>query len=120
MPQPEALTRRPDPGIQIKLRLREPLHRRLMREAERHRFTLNNEIRLRLEDSFTREATRVLDDVAQDMALNWSRYGNRLLMLSLEDQLAAALARTTDPEVVALSRTWLLHRERDRRLGGVS
>jgi hypothetical protein len=104
------------------LRIRESLRRRLEREAQRHHFTLNNEIRIRLEDSLNRDAVRVLDDVANDMQLNWSRYSNRYMLLSLEDELAAALAKTKDPEVAKLARVWLRHREQDRRLttGSVS
>jgi hypothetical protein len=99
------------------LRIRESLRRRLEREAQRHHFTLNNEIRIRLEDSLNRDAVRVLDDVANDMQINWARYSNRYMLLSLEDQLATALSRTKDPEVANLAKVWLIHREQDRRLG---
>jgi hypothetical protein len=104
------------------LRIRESLRSRLLREAERHHFTLNNEIRIRLEDSLNRDAVRVFDNIADDMQINWARFSNRLLLLSLEDQLADALAKTTDPEVASLAKLWLQHREQERRLtkGGVS
>jgi hypothetical protein len=104
------------------LRMRKSLHRRLEREAQRHRFTLNNEIRIRLEDSLTRDDRRVLEDIANDMQINWARFSGRFLLLSLEDDLAAALAKTKDPEVAKLARVWLHTRAVDRRLteGGVS
>jgi len=104
------------------LRLHKKLHGRLEREAQRHHFTLNNEIRIRLEDSLNRDASRVLEDIASDMQINWLRFSNRFLMLSLEDDLAAALAKTTDPEVAKLARVWLHTRATYRRLteGGVS
>jgi hypothetical protein len=106
----------------ISLRLREPLRAKLEREAKRHRFSINNEIRIRLEDSFTRDDIRKLGDIADDMEVNWMRYSNRYMLLSLEDDLAAALAKSTDPEVSKLARLWLHHREHERRLteGGAS
>jgi len=110
------MSRQPHAIVSINLRIRETLRGKLEREAERHRFSLNNEIRLRLEDSFTREASRVLDDIANDMQINWARYSNRYLLLSLEDQLATALAKTKDPEIANLARTWLRQRDIDRRL----
>jgi 7-keto-8-aminopelargonate synthetase-like enzyme len=116
------MSRQPHEIANINLRIRETLRAKLEREAKRHRFSLNNEIRLRLEDSFTRAATRTLDDIADGIEMSWSRYGNRLLCLRLEEQLASALAQTKDPEVANLARSWLIQRERDRRLteGGVS
>jgi hypothetical protein len=66
---------------------------------------------------------RVLDDIANDMQVNWARYSNRYMLLSLEDDLAAALAKSTDPEVSKFARLWQHHRAIDRRLsaeGGVS
>jgi hypothetical protein len=112
------MPRQPHEFVQIKLRLREPLRRHLEREAKKHHFTLNNEIRLRLEDSVEKyEVPRALADLIQDLQLNWARYSNRFIMLTLEDQLATALSRTKDPEVANLARVWLMHREQDRRLG---
>jgi hypothetical protein len=111
------MPRQPHEFVQIKLRLAEPLRRELEREAKKHRFTLNNEIRLRLEDSFNKyEVPRALTDLIHDLKLNWDRYSNRFVMLTLEDQLADALSRTKDPEVANLARVWLLHRNIDRRL----
>ena len=114
---------RPTPeGVSFTLRMRKSLHRRLEREAQRHRFTLNNEIRIRLEDSLNRDASRILEDIANDLQINWARFSSRFLLLSLEDDLAAALAKTTDPEVAKLARVWLHTRATYRRLteGGVS
>jgi hypothetical protein len=111
------MPRQPHEPVQIKLRLAEPLRRKLEREAQRHHFTLNNEIRIRLEDSLEdKQPTRKLDDIAQDMDRGWARFSNRFIMLTLEDQLATALSRTKDPEVSSLARVWLMHREQDRRL----
>jgi hypothetical protein len=101
----------------INLRLREPLRRALEREAHKHRFSLNNEIRLRLEDSLEKkDAPRTLDTIRLDMELVWARYSNRFLLLDLEEQLATALAQTKDPEVAKLAHVWLLHRARERQL----
>jgi hypothetical protein len=110
------MPRDPHDIANINLRIREILRAKLEREAQRHRFSLNNEIRIRLEDSLERDATRVLDDIANDMQINWLRYSNRYMLLSLEDDLAAKLAQTKDPEVASLAKLWLQHRAQERRL----
>ena len=104
----------------INLRIRENLRRKLEREAKAHQFSLNNEIRLRLEDSFEQQARRDLDSISNDMMANWFRYGERFLALSLEDDLARALEKTTDPDVAKAAKVWLLTRRAARSSGGAS
>jgi hypothetical protein len=110
------MSRQPHEIANINLRIRETLRARLEREAKRHQFSLNNEIRIRLEDSFNRDATRVLDDIANDMQINWLRYSNRFLLLDLGEQLSNAVAAGDMPKAESLARLWLRHREQERRL----
>jgi hypothetical protein len=93
--------------VQINLRIKEAFRRQLEREAEAHRVSLNKEMQMRLEDSFTQSATRQLDSISADMAVAWARFSDRFLLLSLENDLAEALAQSTDPKVMALARAWL-------------
>jgi Arc-like DNA binding domain len=110
------MPRRPHDLANINLRIRESLRAKIEREARKRHFSLNNEIRIRLEDSLNRDAMRTLDDIAQDMQIVWARFSNRATLLSLQDQLGDALAKTADPEVSKLARLWLQHRELERRL----
>jgi|Tabmets5t2r1_1033131.scaffolds.fasta_scaffold98295_2 hypothetical protein len=52
--------RKPTAIVQLKVRMREDLRRRLEREAERREDSLNNEIVRRLESSFKRDADQDL------------------------------------------------------------
>jgi hypothetical protein len=101
------MARKPLDIANINLRIRESLRAKLEREAKKNRTSLNNEIRLRLEDSLEGGAARDLDDIATNMKAVWARYGERFLRLSLEDELAEALAQSTDPKVATLARAWL-------------
>jgi hypothetical protein len=105
------MPRKPVDPVQVNLRIKEGLRRQLEREALKHRVSLNKEMQMRLEDSFTREGVRGLDDIAADMAATWSRYSERLLLLGLEDDLARKLAQTKDPEIANLAKAWLFTRK---------
>jgi hypothetical protein len=107
---------RPRVGRRINLPIREDLYRKLEQAAAGHRFTLTNEIRIRLEDSFERDAKRELDDIALDMKTNWVRYGARFLRMDLADQLAAAVMQGGDPEKLrGLARLIIQHRAVEQR-----
>jgi hypothetical protein len=93
--------------IQPKLRVRTELYRRLEREAHKHRISVNAEMTHRLEDSFTRDAQRGFADLHQMMEIDWLRFSDRFLGMSLEEDLAKALATSTDPKVAALAAGWL-------------
>ena len=58
------MPRKPVDIAHVNLRIRESLRRKLEREAERHQTSMNNEIRVRLENSFRIEADRDVDAVA--------------------------------------------------------
>jgi hypothetical protein len=93
------VVRNPNVTVQVNLRIKESLRRKLEREADKHQTSLNNEMRLRLEDSFGATAERDLDETAGEMKRAWERYGERFLRLRLEDDLIAAMEKSVDPEV---------------------
>jgi hypothetical protein len=109
----------------IHIRIRDELRRKLEREAFKHHFSLNNEIRIRLEDSFTRgDALRTVDDAAMDMQVCWARFSARFLRLELEERLAEEIARGEDlTKIKTLAKLWLERRATEQRQpsgGGVS
>jgi hypothetical protein len=105
----------------IHLRFDEGLRQRLQREADRHHFTLTNEIRVRLLDSFDRDVARGLDDLRRDMDICWHRFSARFLRMELSDQLADAVAGGNSEKAKTLARLIIEHRGVEQRLtGGVS
>jgi len=102
------MPRRPDDPVSLVLRIRERLRARIEHHAKAHQTSINNEIRVRLENSFHAEATRSLDEIAVDMTRGWERYGERFLRLQLEDDLIAAMAKSADPEVAKAAQVLLL------------
>jgi hypothetical protein len=118
------MPRRPHDLANINLRIRESLRAKIEREAKRHHFSLNNEIRIRLEDSLARDTARGLDDIAYDLKVNYARLQHRYQVLELGDALAAAvLAPAKWEDVAQMAREWQHLRGLERRLpaqGGVS
>ena len=109
--------RQPHDIVQAGVRLPESLRRKLEREAKRHHVSLNREIRMRLEDSLEKmDAPRALDAIQEDMRIVWERYGNRLMMLRLEEGFVKALTQSTDMAIVAFANSWLIHHEHERQL----
>jgi hypothetical protein len=105
------------------LRLDETTRARLQQEADRHHLTLVAEIRTRVLDSFDRDVKRGLDDIRQDMEINWARFAARFLRIDLADQLADAVVRGDDPQSIkTLARLIIEHRSHERRVtpGGAS
>ena len=100
------------------LHMSEHLHKRLVAAAARRNVTISYEIMSRLERSFSQESLLSLEQLCTDMEINWARYGERFLFLELQDDLAAALAKTKDPEVATLAQAWLQVRRNSAR-GGV-
>jgi hypothetical protein len=78
-------------GVQVNLRIRESLRRRLAAAAHRNGTSLNNEMRVRLERSLEVESLRSVNDVAQDLEICWLRYGDRFVARELEEDILAAL-----------------------------
>jgi hypothetical protein len=94
-----AVVRNPNITVQVNLRIKESLRRDLEREADKHQTSLNNEMRLRLEDSLKRAAQFDLVETVGEMNRAWERFGERFLRLRLENDLIEAMAKSTDPEV---------------------
>jgi hypothetical protein len=102
------VARKPHTTVQVNLRLKESLRRELEREADKHQTSLNNEMRLRLEDSLEQAAKHDLFEIAGDIKRGWERFGERFLRLRLEDDLVAAMAKSTDPEVAKAAEVLIL------------
>jgi hypothetical protein len=83
------MSRKPTATIQLKLRIRESLRRKLADQAERHRFSLNNEIRYRLEQSL--EAQDRLE-----FAALLGHLSNHIDRMDARDSLAGALLDRMD------------------------
>jgi hypothetical protein len=107
----------PDNVLQVSLRIRKDLHRKLKREAAKHRVSLNNEIVLRLNDSFEDlGARRTLSDITAQMSMVWSQLAAYLAASQRENELASAVVENKDPkEIVKLLQDWLGQRYLERR-----
>ena len=111
------MPRHPDNILQVSLRIRKELHRKLKIEAAKHRVSLNNEIALRLNDSFEDlDSRRSLSDITKQMALVWSQLAAYLAASQRENELARAVVENKDPkEIIKLLQDWLWHRDLERR-----
>jgi hypothetical protein len=83
--------RKPTAIVQLKVRLREDLRRRLEREAERREDSLNNEIVRRLESSFKRDADQGLASEVRALraenATLWNELRRRFRLESLQNRV---------------------------------
>ena len=68
------MPRKPTEMVQVNLRIRENLRRRLEREAKKRGVSLNYEMTSRIEQGFDREAHRKIDKVASDLEDVWDRF----------------------------------------------
>jgi hypothetical protein len=100
----------------IHLRFDDATRDRLQQEADRHHLTLVAEIRARVLDSFDRDIRRGYEDILQSMDVCWARFQARYLRMELGDQLADAITRGDDPQVLkTLARLIIEHRTIERR-----
>jgi hypothetical protein len=113
------MPRHPDNVLQVSLRIRKNLHRKLKIEAAKHRVSLNNEIVLRLNDSFEDlGARRSLDSIAIQMGLLWSQVETYVAASELEIEVTRAVLENKDSkEIVKLLLKWLGQRQVTRRAG---
>lgn len=81
--------------IQPKLRVRDDLYRRIERTAKKRGVSVNYEMTSRLERSFDHDAARTLEMVGADIKLSWAKFGERFLLLELEDQVRERLTKLT-------------------------
>ncbi len=95
------MPRKPMQVVQINLRIREELRRRLEREAKRRGVSLNFEMTSRLQETFDLETQRTFDKIGEDMKINWARYGEMFHELAKQGDLiraAEALVKQVDAE----------------------
>jgi hypothetical protein len=86
-----ARDRKPESTVITNLRIKESLRQALEHEAEQHQISLNKEIINRLEDSLEADARLKFIDLAQELERGWLRFGNRFLMLELEEGIKQAI-----------------------------
>jgi hypothetical protein len=110
------MAKKSDTIVQVKLRIREHLRRRLEVAAKKRGVAVNYEMMSRLERSFELESIGALADVAHDMRLNWLRFSERFLGLSLTTDTVAALANNPDQKVAKLAQAWIQLQEDTAKL----
>lgn len=109
------MSRQPQDIANVNLRIRESLRARLEHAAKQHRFSLNNEIRLRLEDSLEADTRRGIEDIRRDMEICWARFSARFLRMELGDELADAVLRRDSEKALLLARLIIEHRTTEQR-----
>ena len=74
----------------VNLRIRDSLRDRLVREAEGHHFSLNNEIRVRLERSLEGDEHRSIEEIAAHMRNSFERFDQAFHELNKQGDLLRA------------------------------
>ena len=100
------MVRKPDETVQVNLRIKEGLRRKLEREATKHQVSLNQEMTARLEGSLEKETKRSLEDIASDLETSWHRF--REILLTSNDATRSEilkLAKWNDPKILRSKRT---------------
>jgi predicted N-acetyltransferase YhbS len=92
-------------GTQVKFRIDEDQMRHVQRLAADHRTTVVATVRWLIDRGLESVNLRTLGDVAVDIELAWTRFGGRLMGLSLEQDLLQALEerRYDDARVYAIA-----------------
>jgi hypothetical protein len=72
----KAVPRKPTDIVQLKLRIRETLRRRIEAAAKKRQVSANYEMTSRLQQSFDQEAQRTIDAIAADIKTHWLRFGD--------------------------------------------
>ena len=111
------MVRSPNVTVQVNLRIKESLRRQLEREADKHQTSLNNEMRLRLEDSFKAQDLRDHGEHNRDTEVLLARYARHLTLHELQQDLMRAMEKTTDPEVAKLWTAWRAVESAAKRMG---
>jgi hypothetical protein len=106
---------KPDLAEQMKLRLDEEQMGHIRRLAADRHTTLNAAARWFLDRGVQAEKLRSINDVCDDIAANWDRFGERLLALSVEQDLLRALEDRKFAEARALAVQLLRHRADEAR-----
>jgi len=110
------MPRHPDNVLQVNLRIRKDLHQKLKHAADEHRVSVNNEIALRLHDSFEdRDSHRSLATITMHMGLVWQQIEGSIAASQHEHAVARAVQDEKDPKVIIeLLKDWLWQREMAR------
>jgi hypothetical protein len=69
--------RKPNATVQVNLRIKEKLRRKLEAAAKEHEVSFNQEITARLEDSLEGKAKQSLENIAVDIELAWRRFDDK-------------------------------------------
>jgi hypothetical protein len=84
------MPRKPSETVQVNLRIKEGLRRRLERESKKRGVSLNYEMTSRIEQSFEQANLRTIDIVAADVAANWLRFAEAFHELNKQGDLMRA------------------------------
>jgi hypothetical protein len=103
-------------GVHVNLRIRRELRDKILARAERHRTSLNNMIRLMLEDGLEKEGAHTLDQIARDMQIHYARLATRLTLLERDQALVDVMLRSNDPQVRAQANALKVTHESSQRL----
>lgn len=114
-----AKTPKKKPGVHVNLMLAEDLHAKISERAQRRQSTVNNMVRVMIQDYLQREEASELEDVKDDletvgsdlqtitsiletisdeMEVGWARFADRFTRLELEEQIIDALAKAQGPD----------------------
>jgi hypothetical protein len=89
----EAMARKPTDVVQVNLRLRERLRRKLEQAARKRQVSLNYEMMWRLEQSFEQISARSIDDIARDLEVSYLRHQQPFHYLATQNGLRDAAER---------------------------
>jgi hypothetical protein len=81
------MPRKPSATVQIKLRAKEVLRRRIEQAAKKRGVSASYEMTSRLEQSFEQEASRSNEMIVEDMKVVWARYGQMFHELAKQGDL---------------------------------
>ena len=106
------MPRKPTETVQVNLRVKEALRRRLAAAAAKREVSLNYEMTSRLEASFENTALRSLEAIAADIEGNWLRFGARFLTLELAGDLKRAIAEGNEAEAMTIVKAMIASPEK--------
>ena len=87
------MPRKPSETVQVNLRIKESLRRRLENAARKRQVSLNYEMTSLLERGLDQPALLEGQNVAQDMAIMWARWGDAFTKLNRQADLMVAAER---------------------------
>ena len=113
-------------GVHVNLMLAEDLHAKVLERAQRRQSTVNNMVRVMIQDCLQREEISDLEDIkkelgdvtsdiethwdlistdlrtiSDDMEITWSRFSAQFMRLELEEKIVDELAKAQCPDDIA-------------------